>query len=296
MRFDALRRTRESFDPIFAEPRPHPGHIEAARNIDGFLNGSALAIDSGDHREYPLRQDRYSIRTASQWIGPVLEDLLLANRQVTIEYNSVTDNPLIDFERDGKSFHGGNFQARVITSAVEKTRLGLQTLVQMLFAQCTELINPKLNFGLPPNLTGDQPSGSFIMKPLDIMVAALQSELGFLSNSTGSPVQSAEMGNQSLKSLALVSARYTHTALDVLTQLASAHMLALCQAVDLRAMQIKFLEAFKPLLMSTTEEILASVTSAREDLQDLQSLLWHEFKTLLDQTTSMYYVTFFACL
>jgi histidine ammonia-lyase len=45
-----------------------------------------------------LRQDRYSIRTASQWLGPVLEDLLLAHKQVTIECNSVTDNPLVDTE------------------------------------------------------------------------------------------------------------------------------------------------------------------------------------------------------
>ena len=40
---------------------------------------------------------------------------------------------------------------------MEKTRSGLQTLGQMLFAQYTELINPKLSFGLPPNLTADQP-------------------------------------------------------------------------------------------------------------------------------------------
>ena len=287
MSVEALCGARESFDPIFAELRPHPGQIEAARNIHGFLSGSAMTTDSADHRGQSLRQDRYSIRTASQWIGPVLEDLLLANRQVIIECNSATDNPLIDVERDGRSFHGGNFQAKVITSAMEKTRSGLQSLGQMLFAQCTELINPKLNFGLPANLTADQPSESFVMKPLDIMVAALQSELGFLSNSAGSHVQSAEMGNQALNSLALISARYTHTALDVLTQLASAHVLALCQALDLRAMKIKFLATFKPLLMNITEEILATTLSTREEFQDLQSLLWQKFNTLLDQTASM---------
>ena len=52
-------------------------------------------------------------------------------------------------------------------------------------------------------------------------------------------------------------------------------------------MHHKFLEAFKPLLMSSTEEILAGALSTRKELQDLQVRLWHEFKTLLDQTTSM---------
>ena len=287
MSVEALCGAKESFDPIFAKLRPHPGQIEAACNIHRFLAGSKLATDSGDHGEGSLRQDRYSIRTASQWIGPVLEDFLLANRQVTIECNSVTDNPLIDAEGDGKSFHGGNFQAKAITSAMEKTRSGLQSLGQMLFAQCTELINPRLSFGLPPNLTADEPSESFILKPLDIMIAALQSELGFLSNSAGSHIQSAEMGNQALNSLALISARYTHTALETLTQLASAHLFALCQALDLRAMRAKFLEDFKPQLRKDTEEILAGVLCNKPALQDLHQLVWQTFNSLLDQTTSM---------
>ncbi len=287
MSVEALCGAKESFDPIFARLRPHPGQIEVAHNIHSFLADSKLATDSGDHGDGSLRQDRYSIRTAAQWVGPVVEDFLLANQQITIECNSVTDNPLIDVARHGKSFHGGNFQAKAITSAMEKTRSGLQSIGQMLFAQCTELINPRLNFGLPPNLSADEASESFIFKPIDIMIAALQSELGFLSNSAGSHVQSAEMGNQALNSLALISARYTHTALDVLTQLASAHVFALCQALDLRAMRLKFLEDFKPVLMRDTEDILAGILCNIPELEKLQNLLWQKFNLLLDQTTSM---------
>lgn len=47
------------------------------------------------------------------------------------------------------------------------------------------------------------------------------------------------MGNQALNSLALVSARYTLEAVDVLSQIASAHLLALCQALDLRTIKIE---------------------------------------------------------
>ena len=57
------------------------------------------------------------------------------------------------------------------------------------------------------------------------------------------------MRNQSLKSLALIS----DTALDVLAQLASAHMFALCQALDLRDMRLKVLEYLKPRLMDDIE-------------------------------------------
>lgn len=263
MSVEALRGTDESFDPFFAAVRPHPGQIEAARNIRSFLTESKLVQHNDGSEAGTLRQDRYSIRTAPQWLGPILEDLQLASRQINIECNSVTDNPLIDIDlnhtEDAKVLHGGNFQAKVITSAMEKVRLAIQTIGQMLFAQCTEIINPRLNYGLPPSLVVDEPSRSFLLKPVDIMIAALQSELGFLSNPAGTHVQSAEMGNQSLNSLGLISARYTHIALDVLSQLASAHLFTLCQALDLRAMHWRFLEAVEPMLRTNTAEILADI-------------------------------------
>lgn len=250
MSVEALQGTTESFHPFLDAVRPHPGQQEVSRNIRGFLSGSKLAMDNDGSDPGTLRQDRYAIRTASQWLGPLLEDLDLATQQITIECNSVTDNPLIaiDPEHPGTAriVHGGNFQAKTITSAMEKTRLALQSIGQMLFAQCTEIINPQTNRGLPPCLVVDEPSESFLFKMVDIQIAALQSELGFLSNPAGSHVQWAETGNQSLNSLGLISARYTHTALEVLTQLAACHLMTLCQALDLRAMNTKFLETFQP--------------------------------------------------
>ena len=109
MSVEALCGSRESFDTIFANSRPHPGQIDPSRNIQKLLAKSRLAKDFNECDDGSLRQDRYSIRTASQWIGPILEDFLLAGQQISIECNSVTDNPLIDIGRDGKSFHGGKF-------------------------------------------------------------------------------------------------------------------------------------------------------------------------------------------
>ncbi|CAO1596626.1 hypothetical protein XANCAGTX0491_000460 [Xanthoria calcicola] len=245
MSVEALRGSDESFEPFIAQVRPHPGQIDSARNIKAFLNGSQLLNRHDSQNEATLRQDRYSIRTASQWIGPVLEDFCLAHDQLTIELNSVTDNPLIE-TATGRVFHGGNFQARAVTSAAEKLRQGLQSIGRMLFAQCTEMINPTTSWGLPPNLCSDDANDSFLFKGLDVVVAGLTSELGFLANPVGSHVQTAEMSNQSLNSLALVSARYTLEAVDVLSQIASAHLLVLCQALDLRAIEIEGLKDAPP--------------------------------------------------
>jgi phenylalanine ammonia-lyase len=238
MSVEALRGSDESFEPFIARVRPHAGQVDSARNIKAFLTGSRLLNRHDSQNVATLRQDRYSLRTASQWIGPVLEDFCLAHDQLTVELNSVTDNPLIDVAT-GRVFHGGNFQARAVTSAVEKLRQGLQSIGRMLFTQCTEMINPATSWGLPPNLCSDDVNNSFLFKGLDVVVAGLASELGFLANPVGSHVQTAEMGNQSLNSLALVSARYTLEAVDVLSQIASAHLLALCQALDLRTIEIE---------------------------------------------------------
>ncbi|KAF2463876.1 phenylalanine ammonia-lyase [Lindgomyces ingoldianus] len=290
MSAEALHGTAESFDSFFSECRPHTGQIDAARNISSFLKDSKLLQDY-DASSNNLRQDRYSIRTAPQWIGPVLEDLVLAHEQLSIELNSATDNPLIDPE--GRVLHGGNFQAKAITSAMEKTRQGVQSLGRMQFSQCVEIINPATSCGLPANLVAEDPGTSYIFKGTDIYVAALQAELGFLSNPMNH-VQTAELGNQSLNSLALLSARYTHLSNDLLSQMVATHLLALCQALDLRAMQSMFVEHFKPLFDEIIlSEYFALVTSDKDlDTNEVVSndleTAWKQLVASFSSTVGLY--------
>jgi phenylalanine ammonia-lyase len=88
---EALQGSPESFRPFLTENRPHPGQIECLRNILAFLQGSKLARTS-DGTDGSLQQDRYAIRTATQWIESALEDLTLAHQHIVIECNSATDN------------------------------------------------------------------------------------------------------------------------------------------------------------------------------------------------------------
>ncbi|KAF2877284.1 phenylalanine ammonia-lyase-like protein [Massariosphaeria phaeospora] len=292
MSVEALSGTSESFDALFSELRPHPGQVECARNIRGFLSGSRLITGDSNSNDESL-----AIRTAPQWIGPVLEDLLLAHSQLSVEINSATGSPLIS--QSGRMLQGGNFQAKAVTSAVEKMRQGLRSLGQLHFAQCTELINPATNKGLAPNLVVDEPSQSGIWKGTDILVAALQSELGFLANPMTSHVQSAEGLYQGINSLALISARYTLTAVDILTQLAAAHLVALCHALDLRALHNQFLYAFAPKFKlltrrclsdcSSTEPLSPGTSSSSSDAAgaDIAYDLWVRLSEITNRTTHL---------
>ena len=302
MSVEALKGTDESFDEFFGRIRPHPGQVESASNIHGLLRGSKLVSREFDPKTNSLRQDRYSIRTASQWIGPCLEDLRLAHDQILIELNSVTDNPVLNTDASS-ILHGGNFQAKSVTSAMEKARQASQSLGRMLFAQCTELINPATSNGLPPNLVLDEPSAAFTFKGTDVAVAALAAELGFLASPVGVHTQTAEMGNQALNSLALVAGRYALDAADVLGQLAASHLVALCQALDLRAMHQRFLDALTPAFDRSVRECFGDIVrehgNGRKDgfvreenddepaLEHLRASAWTDFAAALPRTTSL---------
>ncbi|KAJ6437817.1 phenylalanine ammonia-lyase [Purpureocillium lavendulum] len=241
----------EWVQPFIHAIRPHQGQVEAASNIRRFLKGSqfVVGLESRKRTGDGLWQDRYSTRTAPQWIGPYLEDLLLAQKQLETELNSTSDNPLVDaVERNGvvsgEVYSGGNFQAVVVTSAMDKTRLALQMIGRMLWSQVTEIINPSTNNGLEANLNASAHE-NFTMKGIDVNMSAYMSELAALAHPVSAHVMSAEMHNQGINSLALISARRTMEAADLVAHMSACHLYVSCQAVDMRANHVRFLTTLR---------------------------------------------------
>ncbi|KAG6863699.1 hypothetical protein C0991_004043 [Blastosporella zonata] len=81
---------------------------------------------------------------------------------------------------------------------------------------------------------------AFSASGVDIATAAYVAELGYLATPVSTNIQSAEMHNQAINSLALISARATINSLEVLTMLTASHLYILRQALDIRALQRKF--------------------------------------------------------
>jgi len=266
---EALAGTAHNYHPFISAIRPHAGQAEAAANILAFLSGSKISSDREPDR-IGLAQDRYPLRTAPQWIGPQLEDLLLATRQVEVELNSTTDNPLIDAD-NGRIHHGGNFQAMAITLAMEKTMTAVQNLGRLMFTQSSELINNMTNKGLPPNLSADEPSESFTCKGFDVNMAAYMAELAYLAHPVSTHVQVAEMTNQSVNSMALVAARYALEGVEVLSLMAAVYIYTLCQGVDMRVMQIEW----RNRVPKVVERVLAQSFSPVAELAKTESSNGH---------------------
>jgi phenylalanine ammonia-lyase len=256
---EAMMGNRRNYHPFISEVRPHNGQREAAANIFAHLEGSKLAIDEGPGGEAKLAQDRYAWRTAPQWIGPQLENMKLAAEQLQTELNSTTDNPLVDPSSE-EIYHGGNFQAVSVTSAMEKTMSAMQMLGKMFFAQCSELINPMLSNGLPPNLCFDDPNISFAFKGIDINMAAYMSELAYLAHPVSNYVQSAEMHNQGLNSLAFIASRYAGDTVELLSLMTATYLYVICQALDLRALHLEFINTARPQIDIITMELISTET------------------------------------
>ncbi|KAF7321585.1 Phenylalanine ammonia-lyase [Mycena kentingensis (nom. inval.)] len=291
MGVEALAGSRGSFDRFIHDvARPHPGQIESAKIVWDLLEGNKFAITSEqemtiEEDEGVLRQDRYPLRTAPQWIGPHLEDLLASLESVTRECNCTTDNPIID-ATSGKVHNGGNFQASSVSLVMEKTRLGLQHFGKLLFAQCTELLNPSMNRGLPPSLAATDPSLNYHAKGIDIAAAAYVSELGYLANPVSTHVQSAEMHNQAVNSLALISGRATIDSLEVLSLLIASYLYVLCQALDLRAMQTELVAGLDVIASEELTRIFGAQLPAA-DLRLIITAVRPALQAALNETSTM---------
>ena len=234
---EALQGRVESFHPTIHRCLPHSGQQEVASTIKSMLKNSKFAIQELEinrkDKAGTLKQDRYALRSSPQWLAPVVETLQESIRRVTIELNSANDNPIIDHRKD-EILHGANFQGTSITVAMDQARQSIQLCGKLLLGQMQEIVNYTMNNGLPPNLNGSDVNTDFGFKGTDTAMASYMSELDFLTNNMSNHVLSTEMHNQAVNSMALVSARFTEQALEILQMMLCNIMCAQVQAIDLR--------------------------------------------------------------
>jgi histidine ammonia-lyase len=101
----------QSFDERLMDLRKLKSQGRVAARMRAMLKGSSRV------RNNPVPQDPYSIRCVPQVHGSTEEALDFAERLVTDEMNSVTDNPIL--AEDGQIFHGGNFHAQPVAMALD---------------------------------------------------------------------------------------------------------------------------------------------------------------------------------
>src|ERR671911_8737 len=232
MASEALLGNRGHFNAFIHEQKPHPGQVESARVIRDLLAESELALDSeeifaGDGlggKEFleldRQVQDKYSIRCAPHVNGALRDTLEWVRRWVEVEINSSDDNPLFD-AASGRVQSGGNFYGSHITQAVDE----------------------KFNAGLSPNLIPffdeDSPEAGLHhgFKGMQLCCSAMTAEALKLSNPASVFSRSTEAHNQDKESMGSIAARDARSIIELAQNVAAIHLLAVCQALDLRGAQ-----------------------------------------------------------
>jgi phenylalanine ammonia-lyase len=124
---------------------------------------------------------------------------------------------------------------------------------RMLWSQVTEMINPSTNNGLEANLNASE-CENYTMKGIDVNMSAYMSELAALAHPVSAHVMSAEMHNQGINSLALISTRRAMEAADLVAHMAACHIYVSCQAVEMRANHIRFMSILCAKMTNTIKD------------------------------------------
>lgn len=234
-----LRASNQSFHPFIHAHKPHPGQGWAAERMLELTKGSLLMRDELDghrnHHDGELIQDRYSVRCLPQFLGPIVEGLEQISRQVEVEANSVTDNPLVDSDL-GAVYHGGNFLAQYVAMGMDQLRYYIGMMAKHLDVQIALLVSPEFNNGLPASLTGN-PARKINtgLKALQLTANGIMPMLSFYGNSIADRFPThAEQFNQNINSQGYGSANLTRRSLDIFEQYLAIALMFAVQAVDLR--------------------------------------------------------------
>ena len=137
---EALKGTRSAFDERIALVRPHKGQIATASNVRKLTKDSEI-IES--HKNCPKVQDAYSLRCTSQVHGASKDALSRAYETLTIEINSVTDNPLI-MPETGEVISGGNFHGQPVALVMDYLKLAIAELGNISERRLNRLVDPHL--------------------------------------------------------------------------------------------------------------------------------------------------------
>lgn len=254
----ALEGNPSHFDEVLFAQKPHPGQQRIAKQLRDWLNSEVQTA-----HQSPRLQDRYSLRCAPHIIG-VFEDSKVWLRQfIENELNSSNDNPLID-PVGMRVLHGGHFYGGHIAQAMDSLKIMIANIADLMDRQIAQLVDHKMNHGLPRNLTGataERLPLNHGFKAVQIGVSAWTAEA--LKNTLAASIfsRSTECHNQDKVSMGTIAARDASRVITLTQQVIAALCCASVQAIHLKG----FTAQLSPTLQAFMQWTLQSFAFVEED-------------------------------
>ncbi len=145
---DAALGSDTPFDARIHALRPHRGQRDVAAALRALMRDSGIRAS---HLECGKVQDPYSLRCQPQVMGACLDILRAAAATLTVEANSVSDNPLVMAD-SGEVLSGGNFHGQPVAFAADQLALAVASIGSLAERRIAMLIDGTIS-GLPPFLT-----------------------------------------------------------------------------------------------------------------------------------------------
>ena len=229
MSVEALQGSHRPFDEVVTRLRPHPGAVLVAANLRSLLRDSPL---NAAHAECDKVQDAYSLRAVPQVHGAVRDALAYARSVLAVEFDSVTDNPLVVVD-EGRAISAGNFHGEPLALAADHVKLALAELANIAERRVEQMLNPALS-GLPAFLAVDGGLNSGLMIS-QYTAAALVSENKVLAHPASVDSIPTSANQEDHVSMGTIACRQARMVLENATWVIAIEVMSAAQALDFRA-------------------------------------------------------------
>jgi histidine ammonia-lyase len=228
MTLEALRGSRNAFDPLISATRAHPGEAKTARNMIKLMGETSPIAES--HTDCGRVQDAYSLRCIPAVHGAAKDSFRHVQQVLETEANSSTDNPLV-FAEEGKILSCGNFHGEPVAYALDLAAIAMSGVGNISECRIEKLINPSMS-GLPAFLApeGGLNSGHMIVQ---VAAASLVSENKILSHPASVDSIPTSADKEDHVSMGTIAARKFGQVVGNVEHIVAMEMLSNTQALDL---------------------------------------------------------------
>ena len=226
MSLEGFQGSLAPFRKELHELRPYKGNIKVANRISNLLDNSP---NSNSHIDCDRVQDPYSIRCTPQVHGASRNALNHLKELVTIEINSVTDNPII--LDDNSTISGGNFHGQPLALALDYLKIAASEIGNISDRRSYLLLEGL--HGLPPMLTENPGLNSGFMIT-QYTTAALVSENKSLCFPASADSIPTGMGQEDHVSMGSISARICLEVINNLEKILAIELLHAAQSLEFR--------------------------------------------------------------
>ncbi len=231
----------DSLSEKLSDLRPHFGQAQASRILRKLLSTSKrlrdrrkLNVVGSSEEAHEIAeeiQQVYSLRCIAQILGPVIETWHSARKVIETEINSVTDNPIIDWQT--KQFiHGGNFHGEYIAQVVDELKAGVVKLTMLSERRINFFLNARLNRIFPPFMNLNKPGLTLGLQGLQFVATSTTAQ----SQTLGYPHRlhsiSTNGDNQDVVSLGADAALFLAKVIENAYVVTAIELITLGQGID----------------------------------------------------------------